>query len=230
MFNCFDNTLMEVQIEQVEEDIGLVQHTKSFFPDHQEMHIMPALSEQSTSNPISYTDSQPQFNPQNFPHQIKNDQENEEEEDDEEDDDDEAHDDSEEENVPLNIDQMDPTGNFANAEPSELMQLEMSEGIRLGSPDDCSNNFEAELQMLGMCHDTSDQAIPRQDDAYQGWQFLNEDLSAGFPQSSGRSQKNDAFFLLSNKKKEKKDSNKTRQSFLFSLFSLNLCFYDIFIG
>ncbi|XP_078149390.1 basic helix-loop-helix (bHLH) DNA-binding superfamily protein isoform X1 [Carex rostrata] len=175
--------------DKVEEDISLVQHTKSFFPELQEMHTMPALSEQSTSNPISYTDSQPQFNPQNFQHQIKDDQENEEEEDDEEDDDDEeAHDDSEEDNVPRNINQMDPAVNFTNAEPSELMQLEMSEGIRLGSPDDCSNNFEAELQMLGMCHDTNDQVIPRPDDAYQGWHFLHEDLSAGFPQSSAEIQ------------------------------------------
>lgn len=191
---CYNNTLMKEQIEQVEEDISLVQHTKSFFPELQEMHTMPALSEQSTSNPISYTDSQPQFNPPNFQHQIKDDQENEEEEDDEEDDDDEeAHDDSEEDNVPQNINQMDPAVNFANAEPSELMQLEMSEGIRLGSPDDCSNNFEAELQMLGICHDTNDQVIPRPDDAYQGWHFLHEDLSAGFPQSSGSSLKKDSF-------------------------------------
>ncbi|KAJ1686066.1 hypothetical protein LUZ63_017456 [Rhynchospora breviuscula] len=174
--------------DKVEEDIGLVQHTKSFFPEQQEMHIMPALSEQSTSNPISYTESQPQFNLQNFPHQMKNNQENDEDEDDEEEDDEEANDDSEEENVQETINQMDPTSNFANAEPSELMQVEMSEGIRLGSPDDCSNNFEAELQMLGMCHDTSDQVIPRQDDAFQGWQFFNEDLSVGLPQSSAEIQ------------------------------------------
>jgi hypothetical protein len=183
----FSNDIMKEQIIQVEEDIGLVQHTKSFFPEHQEVHIMPALSEQSTSNPISNTDSQPKLNPQNFPHCIKDDQENEEEEDDEEGDDEEAQEDSEEENVSLNINQIDPTTNFATTEPSELMQLEMSEGIRLGSPDDCSNNFEAELQMLGMCHDTTDQVIPRQDDTYQGWHFLNEDLSAGFPQTSGSS-------------------------------------------
>jgi hypothetical protein len=183
----FYNDLMKEQIKQVEEDICLVQQTKSFFPEHQEVHIMPALSEQSKSNSISFTDSQPKFNPQNISHPIKDDQENEEEEDDEEGDDEEAQDDSEEENVPLNISQIDPTANFGTAEPSELMQLEMSEGIRLGSPDDCSNNFEAELQMLGMCHDTTDQVIPRQDDTYQGWHFLNEDLSAGFPRTSGSS-------------------------------------------
>ncbi|KAF2325161.1 hypothetical protein GH714_024760 [Hevea brasiliensis] len=34
------------------------------------------------------------------------------------------------------------------AEPSELMQLEMSEDIRLGSPDDGSNNMESDFQLI----------------------------------------------------------------------------------
>ncbi|XP_042517767.1 transcription factor BHLH42 [Macadamia integrifolia] len=34
------------------------------------------------------------------------------------------------------------------AEPSELMQLEMSEDIRLGSPDDASNNLDSDLHIL----------------------------------------------------------------------------------
>lgn len=36
------------------------------------------------------------------------------------------------------------------AEPSELMQLEMSEDIRLGSPDDGSNNLDSDFHLLAV--------------------------------------------------------------------------------
>lgn len=38
----------------------------------------------------------------------------------------------------------------AVAEPSELMQLEMSEDIRLGSPDDASNNLDSDFNLLAV--------------------------------------------------------------------------------
>ena len=46
----------------------------------------------------------------------------------------------------------DPSGIVAatTAEPSELMQLEMSEDIRVGSPDDGSNNFDSDFQLLAV--------------------------------------------------------------------------------
>ena len=37
---------------------------------------------------------------------------------------------------------------MAVVEPSELMQLEMSEGIRLGSPDDGSNNLDLDFPLI----------------------------------------------------------------------------------
>ncbi|KAJ3669351.1 hypothetical protein LUZ60_011301 [Juncus effusus] len=162
--------------DKVEEYIGLIQHAKSFFPEQQEMHIiMPAASEQSTSNPISsHIDSQNHFIPQNFPHESNPDPNRSKS----------KPSNSEDENTELNKNQVD---NVVTGESSELMQLEMSEGIRLGSPEDCSNNFEAELGLLDMCHDDT---IGRQDDdVYQSWHFLDEDLSTGLiSQSSAEMQ------------------------------------------
>lgn len=77
---------------------------------------------------------------------------NQDDEDDEVDEDEEEHesDDSEAEtgrNTPSVPNQVQNV--VASVEPSELMQLEMSEDIRLGSPDDGSNNLESDFHLIG---------------------------------------------------------------------------------
>lgn len=66
------------------------------------------------------------------------------------------------------------------SEPSELMQLDMSEEIRLGSPDECSDNLDSELQILGKHYDHQNQS-----GTYQAWQQLHEDLCNSLVQLSG---------------------------------------------
>ena len=83
----------------------------------------------------------------------------EEEEEQEEDEDDDDDDDDEEEEAEsdseahtgLNSESENPRVDHAAraaAEPSELMQLEMSEDIRLGSPDDGSNHLDPDFQLM----------------------------------------------------------------------------------
>lgn len=54
----------------------------------------------------------------------------------------------------------------AAAEPSELMQLEMSEDIRVGSPDDGSNNLESDFHLLAM-RQTGNPDHDRRADSYR---------------------------------------------------------------
>ncbi|XP_008790988.1 basic helix-loop-helix protein A isoform X2 [Phoenix dactylifera] len=200
--------------EKVEEDIGLIQHAKSFFVDHQDIHAKPALSEYSTSNPTSCTEQQ-LLQTQAIIHQMSVDPHgsNQEEEEEEEEEDDEAdndedidHDDADDDGDEVEVDSGSEaeTGRY-NAgistqiippnleaaekaipatEPSELMQLEMSEDIRLGSPDECSNNLDTELQVLAVCHNRDQYNQQRRDDSYQTWNFLHDDPCDGFPLSS----------------------------------------------
>ncbi|KAL9263341.1 Transcription factor BHLH42-like protein [Drosera capensis] len=160
--------------ERVQEDTSFVQHIGTFFPDHHGHHQpplihhhipppKPALSEHSTSNPAPTTSSDhpahfhsPPIpatysgaldhanNANNHHHQV---------------DDDDGESDSEAEtgrnSRPISTGHMNLDGRnqpflIAAAQPSELMQLEMSEDIRLGSPDDASNNLESEFHMMGM--------------------------------------------------------------------------------
>lgn len=51
-------------------------------------------------------------------------------------------------------------------EPSELMQLEMSEDIRVGSPDDGSNNLDSDFHLLAVSH-PSDHHQHRRADSYR---------------------------------------------------------------
>ncbi|GAB4829588.1 Transcription factor bhlh42 [Ancistrocladus abbreviatus] len=160
--------------ERVQEDPSFVNHVKTFFADGHQLHRhlpppKPALSEHSTSNPAPATSSvhpacfhsppEPAIYTPADPTNNTN-QEDEEEEDgdddDDDDDDDEAESDSEAE-TGRNGHPM-TTQNPQNealvlahttaAEPIELMQLDMSEDIRLGSPDDASNNLESDIQMI----------------------------------------------------------------------------------
>lgn len=51
------------------------------------------------------------------------------------------------------------------AEPSELMQLEMSEDIKLGSPEDGSNNLNSDFHLLAVSQPRSPGELPRQLDS-----------------------------------------------------------------
>ena len=83
-------------------------------------------------------------------------------------------------------------------QPSELMQLEMSEDIRLGSPDDASNNLDSDFHMLAVTQSgnpIADHHHQRRADSYRGesaprWPMLQEPTSSGIqirPPSSGTS-------------------------------------------
>ena len=199
------------------EDLAFVQHIQSFFSDHHNHNPhppKPALSEHSTSNPASssghtrfhsppvppvYSSADPPMNAEE--------EEEEEEEEDEEEEDEGGESDSEAETgrngramavqnahhhaivaVPV------PTTD----QPSELMQLEMSEDIRLGSPDDASNNLDSDFHMLAVTQSGNpivDHHHQRRADSYRGesaprWPMLQEPTSSGIqirPPSSGTS-------------------------------------------
>lgn len=143
---------------------------KTFFVDHQSPRSKPALSEHSTSNPAASSDH-PRFQSPPIPalyseEPLVNRQEDEddieEEEDEEADSDSEEEEDEEDEEAEtgrddvigghhgLTVSERNPPEVAAAAEPSELMQLEMSEDIRLGSPDDASNNLDSDFHLLGV--------------------------------------------------------------------------------
>ncbi|KAJ6736088.1 TRANSCRIPTION FACTOR TT8 [Salix viminalis] len=150
--------------DKVQEDLGFVQHVKTFFSDHRRYHLTPpkpALSGHSTSSPATSSDH-PRLHPPPIPpfyvaaepsaNADQND-EDEEEEDEEEEEEEEEHDsDSGAEtsrDAHLEPRQAQNPPQIAAAEPSELMQLEMSEDIRLGSPDDGSNNLDSDFPVTG---------------------------------------------------------------------------------
>ncbi|KAJ8547517.1 hypothetical protein K7X08_011103 [Anisodus acutangulus] len=145
--------------ERVQEEIGFIQHVKSIFTEQQPPQPpKPALSEHSTSNPTTF--SEPLFYSGNtLPSTgiapadqdgriagVEEDEE-EEEEDKEEEDDDEAELDSHSIAIQSGV---SAAANPIAAEASELMQLDMSEAIRLGSPDDGSNNMDSDFHLVGV--------------------------------------------------------------------------------
>ncbi|XVE73158.1 hypothetical protein DITRI_Ditri11bG0094600 [Diplodiscus trichospermus] len=199
--------------EKVEEDLGLVQQVKTFFSEGQNPTPpppKPALSEHSTSNPATssdhthfqYSPSIPPMyaaaEPPVNPNHEDNDNDEEEEEDDDDDDDDE--DDEEEEpesdsaETGRNSRQV-PTQNpqevAAAAEPSELMQLEMSEDIKLGSPDDASNNLNSDFHMLAVSQSGNPADQQRRADSFRAessrrWEMILEPMINNLqPPSSG---------------------------------------------
>ncbi|KAI9080294.1 hypothetical protein K1719_037688 [Acacia pycnantha] len=155
--------------DKVQEDLNFIQHVKSFFIDHQRQHHppppKPALSEHSTSNPTTSSDhsrlqSTPiaaamysAVDPSPATPPAPNNHINE---DDDEDDEEEADSDSEAETArnsgPTSTPEASGVAVATAAEPSELMQLEMSEDIRVGSPDDGSNNLDSDFHMLAVSH------------------------------------------------------------------------------
>ena len=121
---------------------------KSFFLDHHSLPPKPALSEHSTSNPTSSTDHIPtimytmQDPPSTNPNQDDMDEDEEDEEDEE---DDEVESESGDETGGRN---RRATSLTAIVEPSELMQIEMPDDIRIGSPNDGSNNLDSDFHLL----------------------------------------------------------------------------------
>ncbi|XP_004290663.1 PREDICTED: basic helix-loop-helix protein A isoform X1 [Fragaria vesca subsp. vesca] len=189
--------------DRVPEDLAFVQHVKTFFVDHHHLPPpKPALSEHSTSNPATSSDHHPRFH---SPHltAIRNNaaannppplhaaaQEDDEDEDEEEDDEGES--DSEAETGRNgNGRPLPPAGtNVPAAEPSELMQLEMSEDIRLGSPDDASNNLDSDFHMLAVSQSANAADQQRQADSYRAesarrWPPVQPPMSAVQPPPSG---------------------------------------------
>ncbi|XP_059299723.1 transcription factor BHLH42 isoform X1 [Lycium ferocissimum] len=134
--------------ERVQEDIGFIHHIKSIFTEQQQPQPpKPALSEHSTSNPPTF--SEPKFYsgntlPSASIHLADQDgriAREEEEDEDQEDDDDDDDDDS---------DSIAIQNGLGAAEASELMQLDVSEVIRLGSPEDGSNNMDSDFHLVGV--------------------------------------------------------------------------------
>nr|AHY20033.1 bHLH protein [Tulipa fosteriana] len=199
-----DNGVLELgTTKKVQEDLGLVQHAKSFFTDYIDKQPKPALSEHSTSNPVTNVD-QSFFYSQPFQPTSVNPQGSDQEEDDEDDEDDadeEDTDDGSDDEQEAGTDSDKETGRYnarvstpdihsslatagaaiPGTEQSELMQIEMSDGIRLCPSDDCSNDLDSELQMLGMGCNDSMQSDQHQEDTYQDWHLLHEDLYNQFP-------------------------------------------------
>ena len=175
----------------MEEDISLVQYAMSIFMDQQDNHMIPTVSEHSTSNPISHTDrqlfqtkrlilhaSQTKEEPNRFcPKYEDNEMEDVDDEIDEE-----CASGSETNTVgdycrhtPLNIVSNDDQATH-NAGSSELMQLEMSERVR----DGCSSNLGDEIQMQMICQNINNQTnLQGQDEPCQSWHFLYEELCSG---------------------------------------------------
>ncbi|KAK9733531.1 hypothetical protein RND81_04G073400 [Saponaria officinalis] len=133
--------------ERVHEDLFIVHQVKSFFIDyhhdnhHQHHHLntpppmppKPALSEHSTSNPTSHS---PLANTPRQPPPATNRAE---------DDDDYYYDDCVDDDTEVGSDSETQTNITTTAQPIELMQLEMPDDIRLGSPEDASNNLDSEF-------------------------------------------------------------------------------------
>ncbi|XP_019256877.1 PREDICTED: truncated basic helix-loop-helix protein A isoform X2 [Nicotiana attenuata] len=136
--------------ERVQEEIGFINHVKSFFTEQQQPQLpKPALSEHSTSNPTTF--SEPHFYSGNTSLSANVDVahqdggaagEEDEEEEDEEEEDDEAELDSD--SIAIQS-----AANPIAVEASELMQLDMSEAIQLGSPDDGSDNMDSDFHLVG---------------------------------------------------------------------------------
>ncbi|KAF9605486.1 hypothetical protein IFM89_017505 [Coptis chinensis] len=184
--------------ERVMEDLGLVQHVKSFFTDFQH-HPNPAHSEHSTSNPGT-TSNRPHFHSSPLlamysardpPSNANRGEEYENVDDDEEEEDEDGEADSEAE-TGQNIHQSTPLDPLhlhdsivqnvamvqAVAEPSELMQIEMSEDIRLGSPDDGSN-LDSEMHMLGLSQSMNHTNLQHRVDSTNRWPLLHDQLCNG---------------------------------------------------
>ncbi|KAK8521816.1 hypothetical protein V6N12_066399 [Hibiscus sabdariffa] len=198
-----DGVLELGSTEKVQEDLGLVQHVKTFFNDGQTTTPpppKPALSEHSTSNPAASSD-QTRFRSPSVPplcseadppiNAAQEDDDNVDDDDDEEDNDEDEEPDSYSAETGRNSLQV-PTHNIQAVaagmadEPSELMQLEMSEDIKLGSPDDASDNLDSDFHMLAVSQSGNPADQQRRDESNLRWQMLQEPPCSGLqPPSTG---------------------------------------------
>ncbi|CAL9749655.1 unnamed protein product [Musa acuminata subsp. burmannicoides] len=184
-----DGVLELGNIEEVEEDMALIQRAKRHFMDYFDAHTKPALSEHSTSNQFARADhhhplyQQPammqQMNMDIHASNREEDDAHDDEEDNDEGDEIEGSSRSELRAMKYSVDVSVPPGltvaaaeTIPAAEASELMQLEMSEDIRVGSISDCSNNLDAEQ-------------MPAAQSICKNWNCLLEDLGNGFQQPLG---------------------------------------------
>ncbi|KAK8532534.1 hypothetical protein V6N13_131855 [Hibiscus sabdariffa] len=192
-----DGVLELGSTEKVQEDLGLVQHVKTFFNGGQTTTPpppKPALSEHSTSNPAASSDQNIFHSPSVPPpcsaadppvNATQEDDDNVDDDDEDEDDNDEEEDEDEEPEsysaeTGRNILQV-PTQNTqavtavaALEQPSELMQLEMSEDINLGSPDDASYNLDSDFHMLAVSQSGNPTEHRRRGESNGRWQMLQE--------------------------------------------------------
>ncbi|KAL8167725.1 hypothetical protein V2J09_009224 [Rumex salicifolius] len=149
--------------ERIQEDPRLIPQVKAFFVDHRHPPPKPALSGHSTSNPAASSSPFPAAsiyrvatNPSNLNRVTHQAADHDDEDDNDEDvtnaEESGAESDSEAE-TDRNSRQTSEAGppnqaHTAAAEPSELMQLEMSDNIRIGSPDDASNHMDSEFPVV----------------------------------------------------------------------------------
>nr|ABY26938.1 putative anthocyanin transcriptional regulator [Operculina pteripes] len=150
--------------ERVKEDYEFVQHIKNHFMEPQRQNPKPALSEHSSSEPPSQQiNSSPITAASGHHHRhgaAEEGDEEEEEEEDEEEEDEAAELESDADVSPKNqtADHFMAEAEAANPEiinvvmnnvaASELMQFDMSESIRLGTPDDASTDLDSDFHLL----------------------------------------------------------------------------------
>ena len=144
---------------QIPEDLRFIQQVKSLFVGHSlTQSPKPALSEQSTSNPGKSSSDIVRFHSPTLivanavaaDPSIPTNQIDEEEEEEEDNDEDEEDDEEEDANHSDSEVETENRGIGGRAEPSELMQVDMSEDIRLGSPDDGSNHLDSDFHLLAV--------------------------------------------------------------------------------
>nr|QOU08783.1 bHLH1 [Triadica sebifera] len=179
--------------DKVEEDPGFVHLVKGFFTDHHHHPLppppKPALSEHSTSNPAASSDHLRFHSPPIPPmygctdpstNTNQDDEEEEENDDDEEEDGSDSEAETGRNTGGAASEAQNTMAIAAAAEPSELMQLEMSEDIRLGSPDDGSNNLESDLQLTGSRHPADHQSLVEsfRAESIRRWAMVQDPLSS----------------------------------------------------
>ncbi|KAK4407126.1 Transcription factor [Sesamum angolense] len=137
--------------QTVEEDIRVIQRVKSFFTDAQNPNPpRPVLSEHSTSNPPTSSDPPPASTvlpPHDDPTLDHNHDDDENDENDSTDDQDSDSDAETGRVDTLTLPTQPPNVITTADQPSELMELDMSEDIRLGSPEDGSNYLDPDFHL-----------------------------------------------------------------------------------
>uniref|UniRef100_A0ACD5UZZ3 Uncharacterized protein n=1 Tax=Avena sativa TaxID=4498 RepID=A0ACD5UZZ3_AVESA len=162
--------------------------------DQQQNHMIPTMSDHSTSNQISHIDHQ-QFETQRNIHACQAKEEPNKlspkfEDDEMEDGDDEIDEEcasGSETNIVVDCCLNAPPDIVSNDDHAtqNIGRSEMLERVR----DGCSSNLGDENQTLMVCQNINNQSsLQAQDEPCQTWHFLYEELCSGYPQSSGENQ------------------------------------------